>query len=269
MSNTLSRVARASVLALMVGFAPAASAVGQEAGESDPAAREEAKRPAALTRAAAQAATEMAAPGAVNILVEEAVQAHVDAQEERRVGVAVEAEAAKLQPGKYVWRPEHAQSGPVEIVVNLKTQRAHIFRNRKLIAITTVSTGRKGNVTPIGSFPILQKKRIHHSNLYNNAPMPNMQRMTWDGVALHAGNIPGYAASHGCVRLPAEFSKLLFGVTSIGNVVHVVADAPVSGIALLDHAAHAAARERTSQAALAVAQAARTRRGGGQQVRAR
>jgi lipoprotein-anchoring transpeptidase ErfK/SrfK len=268
MSNVRRRIARASVLALMVGFGPVASAVGQEA-EPDAAAREEAERPAILTRAAAQAATEMAAPGAVNILVEEAIQAHVDARENRRVAAAVEAEAAKLAPGKYVWRPELAQSGPVEIVVNLKTQRAHIFRDRKLIGITTVSTGRKGNDTPVGSFAILQKKKMHHSNLYNNAPMPNMQRMTWDGVALHAGSIPGYAASHGCVRLPSEFSKLLFGVTRIGNVVHVIEDSPATGVALLEHANYAAAQERTRAAALAVAKASRPRTGGSPQVRAR
>jgi lipoprotein-anchoring transpeptidase ErfK/SrfK len=222
MSNTGRRIARACVLALLVGFAPVASAVGQEA---EPDAGEEAERPTILTRAAAaKSASEMAAPAAANVLVEKAVQTHIDAKENRRIAVEVEAEAAKLSPGSFVWRPENAQSGPVEMVVNLKAQRAHIFRAGKLIGVTTVSTGRKGNVTPVGTFPILQKKRMHNSNLYNNAPMPNMQRMTWDGVALHAGKIPGYAASHGCVRLPAVLSDLLFGVTRIGNVVHVVAD---------------------------------------------
>jgi hypothetical protein len=68
-------------------------------------------------------------------------------------------------------------------------------------------------------FSILQKNKDHYSKKYNNAPMPNMQRLTWDGIALHAGNLPGYPASHGCVRLPLEFSKLLFGVTSIGATV--------------------------------------------------
>lgn|GEM_PF-3357290 len=245
MSNALRRIARASVLALMAGFAPAASAVGQSDDEIRRAA-EEAKRPPALSRAAAQAATETAAPGEIDVLMKEVVQSHIEAQEARRVGMAIDAEAAKLAPGKYVWRPDHAASGPVDIVVSLKAQRAYVFRQNKLIAISTVSTGRKGNVTPTGSFPILQKKRMHHSNLYNNAPMPNMQRMTWDGVALHAGNIPGYAASHGCVRLPTEFSRLLFGVTRIGSIVHVVDDEPAAGHAALAFARRAAAQEHAS-----------------------
>jgi hypothetical protein len=99
--------------------------------------------------------------------------------------------------------------------------------------------------------------------------MPNMQRMTWDGVALHAGKIPGYAASHGCVRLPAVLSDLLFGVTRIGHVVHVVADTDASGFALLEEAREAGAEESAKAAARVLAQAAKVRPAGGQQVRAR
>ena len=89
--------------------------------------------------------------------------------------------------------------------------------------VCTISSGKAGKETPTGTFEILQKKQMHHSNLYNNAPMPFMQRLTWDGIALHAGKLPGYPASHGCIRLPAAFAKLLFAETRKGMLV-VVAD---------------------------------------------
>ena len=127
--------------------------------------------------------------------------------------------AAALAPGEYVWAPELSAEGPALLVVNLATQRAVLFRNGVPIAATTVSSGKEGHETPTGVFTILQKRREHYSNLYNNAPMPNMQRLTWDGIALHAGNLPGYPASHGCVRLPKDFSALLFEVTSLGMTV--------------------------------------------------
>ncbi|HEY6816317.1 MAG TPA: L,D-transpeptidase family protein [Croceibacterium sp.] len=124
-----------------------------------------------------------------------------------------------LAPGEYVWAPELSPEGPALLVVNLATQRAVLFRNGVPIAATTVSTGKEGHETPTGVFTILQKRREHYSNLYNNAPMPNMQRLTWDGIALHAGKLPGYPASHGCVRLPMEFSRRLFEVTELGMTV--------------------------------------------------
>src|SRR3546814_17551293 len=89
--------------------------------------------------------------------------------------------------------------------------------------MASVSTGMKGHRTTTGEFPVLQKRQWHRSNLYSNAPMPFMQRLTWDGIALHAGKNPGYPASHGCIRLPREFAEHLFGVTDHGQVV-VVAD---------------------------------------------
>jgi hypothetical protein len=89
--------------------------------------------------------------------------------------------------------------------------------------VSTCSTGKHGHSTPTGVFTILQKDKHHHSSTYNNAPMPNMNRLTWSGIALHAGNLPGYPASHGCIRLPMEFSELLFGITHIGTPV-IVAD---------------------------------------------
>lgn len=139
---------------------------------------------------------------------------------------AVEARAAALSPGDYVWQPQLAPSGDVEIVVSLPQQIAYVFRGGTLIGVSTVSTGKPGNDTPTGSFEILQKRREHYSNLYNNAPMPFMQRLTWDGIALHAGEIPGRPASHGCVRLPMAFARHLYGATELGARVHIVDAAP-------------------------------------------
>lgn len=126
---------------------------------------------------------------------------------------------ASLQPGEFVWAPKLAPEGPTLLVVNLTNQRAVLYRNGVPIGATTVSTGKEGYETPTGAFTILQKKVEHYSSTYNNAPMPYMQRLTWKGVALHAGKLPGYPASHGCIRLPIEFSKLLYGQTNLGMTV--------------------------------------------------
>jgi hypothetical protein len=130
---------------------------------------------------------------------------------------------ARLRPGEFVWAPQIAPQGPMLLLVNLKTQRALLFRNGVPIAATTVSTGSPGRETPTGVFTILQKQVEHYSSKYDNAPMPFMQRLTWQGVALHAGKLPGYPASHGCIRLPAEFAKLLYEVTALGMTV-VISD---------------------------------------------
>jgi hypothetical protein len=124
-----------------------------------------------------------------------------------------------LAAGKFVWDARTAPAGPLLVVVNLDEQMAYVYRNGQRIGRSTVSSGKEGHDTPTGVFTILQKNKDHYSKKYNNAPMPNMQRLTWDGIALHAGNLPGYPASHGCVRLPIEFSRLLFGVTDMGGTV--------------------------------------------------
>jgi len=131
-----------------------------------------------------------------------------------------------LKPGEYLWAPAIAPEGPVSIIISLSAQRAYVYRNGVPIGVSTVSTGSEGHETPTGVFVILQKAEKHKSNLYSNAPMPMMQRLTWDGIAMHAGNLPGYPASHGCIRLPLAFAKLLFGVTEIGLTV-VITDNPV------------------------------------------
>jgi hypothetical protein len=140
--------------------------------------------------------------------------------------VSIEERVDNLKPGHWVWRPELAPEGPVEIVVSIPLQKAYVYRGGTLIGAATVSTGMPGYDTPTGRFRILQKREKHFSNLYENAPMPFMQRLTWDGVALHAGAIPGEPASHGCVRLPKTFAAKLYGVTDLGATVLIVDDAP-------------------------------------------
>jgi hypothetical protein len=132
---------------------------------------------------------------------------------------------APLKPGQFLWLPEISPSGPMVIVVSIPEQKAYVYRNGVRIAVSTVSTGKKGHETPTGVFTILQKHKDHRSSLYNDAPMPWMQRLTWDGVALHAGKLPGYPASHGCVRLPDEFARKLFEVTDFGITVIIANDA--------------------------------------------
>jgi lipoprotein-anchoring transpeptidase ErfK/SrfK len=129
-----------------------------------------------------------------------------------------------LKPGTFAWQPQFSTAGPLLVVVNIKEQMAYVYRNGQRIGRSSVSTGKEGHETPTGVFTILEKHREHYSNKYNNAPMPFMQRLTWDGVALHAGKIPGYPASHGCVRLPYAFSELLFSATDTGVTVVIAAD---------------------------------------------
>src|SRR5436305_223379 len=126
-----------------------------------------------------------------------------------------------LKPGEYWWQPQLSPSGPVVVLVSIPQQTMHVYRNGILIGRSTVSSGTKGHDTPGGVFSILEKKQEHYSKKYNNAPMPNMQRLTWTGIAMHSGNLPGYPASHGCIRQPYDFSQLLFSATSKGGTVVV------------------------------------------------
>src|SRR6266478_3261295 len=125
-----------------------------------------------------------------------------------------------LKPGEYWWHPQLSPSGPVVLLVSIPQQTMHVYRNGILIGRSTLSSG-KGSSTPGGVFTILEKKETHRSKKYDNAPMPNMQRLTWTGIAMHSGNLPGYPASHGCIRLPFDFSQLLFSETSKGGTVVV------------------------------------------------
>ncbi|GAA5080033.1 L,D-transpeptidase [Lysobacter panacisoli] len=126
----------------------------------------------------------------------------------------------QLKPGEWIWGGDN-RAGPIAVVVSLTEQRAYVYRNGIPIGVTTVSTGKRGYETPTGVFSILQKSKDHRSSIYNAAPMPYMQRLTWDGVALHAGGLPGYPESHGCVHLPSEFARLLFDSSNMGMTVVV------------------------------------------------
>jgi len=134
-------------------------------------------------------------------------------------GQMVDKPIDQLQPGDFIWHPEKSPSGPVAVIVSIPDQLVHVYRNGVRIAVSTCSTGKPGHSTPTGVFTILQKDKNHKSSTYSNAPMPNMNRLTWSGIALHAGQLPGYPASHGCVRLPVKFSQLLFTVTHLGTPV--------------------------------------------------
>lgn len=155
------------------------------------------------------------------------------AQPSLESGSVLEA-AERLRPGEFLWAPAVAPDGPVMLIVSLATQRAVLYRNGVPIAISTVSTGRPGHRTPTGVFTVLQRNVEHYSSIYNNAPMPYMQRLTWGGVALHGGHLPGYPASHGCIRLPNEFARLMYGVTRLGMTVIVTSEVAVPRVAPAD-----------------------------------
>jgi hypothetical protein len=99
------------------------------------------------------------------------------------------------------------------MVVSIGKQHVSVYGGDGLVARAPISTGMPGHPTPTGIFKILEKERYHRSNIYSGAPMPFMQRITWSGVAMHAGVLPGYPASHGCIRMPGEFAKRLYSMT--------------------------------------------------------
>jgi len=127
-----------------------------------------------------------------------------------------------LENGEFVWMPEAAPSGPVVVLVSISQQFAYVYRNGILIGYCPVATGKPGHETPTGVFTILQKDKDHVSSIYH-AKMPYTQRLTWSGIALHAGSVPGYPNSHGCVHLPLDFSHYLFELEHLGATV-VIAD---------------------------------------------
>jgi hypothetical protein len=143
------------------------------------------------------------------------------------------APATSLKPGEWTWYPERSEAGPVAVIVSLSDQLAFVYRNGVRIGVSTVSTGRKGYETPTGVFTVLRKEKMHHSKAYNNAAMPDSQ-FFFGGCALHAGGLPGYPSSHGCVHLPRAFADLVFGVTHNGTPVIVTNER--SGIGALSHA---------------------------------
>jgi L,D-transpeptidase catalytic domain len=110
-------------------------------------------------------------------------------------------------------------AGPLFAVLSLSDQRISVYNSSGLVTRSRVSTGMPGHRTPAGIFTIIGRERYHHSNIYSGAPMPYMQRITWSGIAMHLGVVPGYPASHGCIRLPAGSAERLWGLTKIGERV--------------------------------------------------
>ena len=153
------------------------------------------------------------------------------------VGVSLPAEAGKkknaAKPVETVI-PDPANGEPMTLIVSLSQQKLDVYRGLTLVTSSNVSTGMRGYATKAGVFSILEKRRMHHSNLYSGAPMPFMNRITWSGTALHAGVVPGYPASHGCIRLPFSFAPKLFGITTVGDNVIVTRDRPAPQ--LIEHA---------------------------------
>ena len=106
--------------------------------------------------------------------------------------------------------------GPLIIAISIEQQKVRVYDSNGLFAESPVSTGMKGHSTPMGVFSVIQKNKMHRSNIYSGAPMPYMQRITWSGIALHAGVLPGYPASHGCIRMPMAFAVKMWNWTRMG-----------------------------------------------------
>jgi len=122
---------------------------------------------------------------------------------------------------------------PIMAIVSIKSQQVTIYDADGWIFRAPVSTGIKGRETPAGVFAVVEKDKDHHSNLYDDAWMPNMERITWSGIALHGGPLPGYAASHGCIRMPYDFAEKLFGKTQVGMRV-IIAPGDAEPVAFSD-----------------------------------
>jgi lipoprotein-anchoring transpeptidase ErfK/SrfK len=124
----------------------------------------------------------------------------------------------RLRQGKKVTAPakEAKPQGPLFIAISIQKQNLKIYDANGFFAETPISTGMRGHPTPMGVFSIIQKHKFHQSNIYSGAPMPYMQRITWSGVAMHAGVLPGHPASHGCIRMPMAFAVKMWGWTKMG-----------------------------------------------------
>ena len=161
------------------------------------------------------------APPAAALETYEAKMEASDAASQARVDMLEAFGPRALRPGQYVWRDVPSSAGRERVVVSLSDQLAYLYRGNALMAVTTISSGTDRNPTPTGIFAVLNKKTMHRSRKYENAPMPFAQFIDQYGVALHAGHNPGRPASHGCVRLPSAFAKKLFTVTDIGTPVYI------------------------------------------------
>jgi len=179
------------------------------------------KKKLALALVAAGAIALMpAAPALASLETAEAKAEAADAAMMARLHMEEVFGDKELKAGQYVWR-KGSFAGEPRVVVSLSDQLAYLYRGDQLVAVSTVSSGKDEKPTPTGIFSVLAKEPMHRSIKYDNAPMPFMQRIDQYGTALHAGHNPGYAASHGCIRLPSDFAKKLYTVTDLGATVMI------------------------------------------------
>ena len=144
-----------------------------------------------------------------------------DAASQARVDLVDAFGPKVLKPGQYLWRDVPESAGSERIVISLSDQMAYLYRGDTLMAAATISSGRDDKPTPSGIFSVLNKTPMHHSNKYDNAPMPFAQFFESHGIAMHAGFNPGHPASHGCIRLPIAFAKKLYSITDVGTPVFI------------------------------------------------
>lgn len=175
----------------------------------------------ALAATGALALSVPTTPAVASLETYEAKAAAADAASSARADMIAAFGTADLKPGQYKWRDVPEEAGQARVVVSLSDQLTYLYRGNELMAVAAVSTGKPQKPTPTGIFEVLQKKKMHHSRKYDNAPMPFMQRIDRFGIALHAGHNPGRPASHGCIRLPKQFAEKLYGVTGLGTTVMI------------------------------------------------
>ena len=126
-----------------------------------------------------------------------------------------------LKPNQYTWEPDNSPTGAVGIIIDLTNQTLYVYRDGKQIGESAVSTGIKKHPTSAGTFTILTKNLTYKSEKYHEASMPFMERLTWDGMAIHGGNNPGRPSSHGCIHVPLDFAQKLYGITEKGQTVMI------------------------------------------------
>ncbi len=175
----------------------------------------------ALAVTSAFALSVPATPAAASLETYEAKAAASDAAAMARSDLFATFGKERVKPGQFLWRNVPDSAGNERVVVSLSDQQAYLYRGNELVAAAAISSGTNKNPTPMGIFQVLEKKTIHHSRKYDNAPMPFMQRIDRFGIALHAGHNPGRPASHGCIRLPKQFAQKLFTVTDVGTAVMI------------------------------------------------
>ena len=139
--------------------------------------------------------------------------------EAAREGAAASFGPSNLKPGEYHWAAQIPAEGDTKVVVDLLTQTAFVYRGEQVVGVSTISSGKKGHETPLGFWSVERKQKVYRSRKYQNAPMPFAQIIDDHGIALHGGALPGYPASHGCVRLPLKFAEKLFTLTKVGTKV--------------------------------------------------